>query len=79
MTDGTKHKGSSNVRPQVKVAAAGNLYKNGFMISKAHGLQNVYVDEKVEVDNWSKAYDQSVIAPKSGVEIEGDVNTDPQQ
>jgi len=75
LTDGTKHKGSSNVRPQVKTASPGNLYRNAFLISKAHGVQNTYVDEKVEVDNWSKAYDQSVIAPKSGVDLDAEVDT----
>jgi hypothetical protein len=72
LTDGTKHKGSSNVRPQVKTAAAGNLYKNAFAISKAHGVQNTYVDEIVEVDKWDNAYNGTVIAPKSPIEIDVD-------
>jgi len=68
LTNGTKRKGSSNVRPQVKTAAAGNLYKNAFMISGAKGVQNMYVDEIVEVDKWTNVYNGTVIAPKSGVE-----------
>lgn len=68
LTDGSQHTGSVDVRPQVKVAAAGNLYKNAFMISGAHGVQNMYIDEIVEVDKWDNAYNGTGIAPKSGAD-----------
>lgn len=75
LTDNTQHTGSVNVRPQVKTASAGNVYKNAFMISKAHGVQNTYVDEIVEIDKWNNTYNGTVIAPKSGFDIDADTTT----
>lgn len=53
-----------NVRPQVKVANAGNVYKDAMTLTLAHGLQNMYEDEVVEIDNWNTKVDSTVVLHK---------------
>lgn len=53
-----------NIRPQKKYAAAGNVYKDAMTLTLAHGLQNMYEDEVVEVDKWETQIDSTVIIKK---------------
>lgn len=53
-----------NVRPQAKYAAAGNVYKDAMTLTLAHGLQNMYEDEVVEIDKWNTAVDSTIIVKK---------------
>lgn len=71
LTDGTIITDSEDVRPQVKEASPSNVYRNMFSLSKEHGLQNMYIDEKIEVNNWEKVADVNADVQKTGKEIPG--------
>lgn len=71
LKDGTVKTETEHVRPQQKDAKPYNVYKNLFTLSKEHGLQNMYVDEVLEVDNWSKTTDIKADVSKSGKETGG--------
>lgn len=71
LKDGTVRTETEYIRPQQKEAKPYNVYKNLFTLSKEHGLQNMYVDEVLEVDNWSKTTDIKADVQKSGKETGG--------
>lgn len=62
--DSKDPKNQDNVRPQVKIANAGNVYKDAMTLTLEHGLQNMYEDEVVEIDNWNTKVDSTVIIKK---------------